>query len=302
MMGRGAMHTTPFPELKRPTTYQEQVLILKNRGLIITDDDFAACVLRNINYYRFSAYLLPFRVPGSDRYEPGTTFDRVYAIYEFDGRFRSILMSAIEPIEVMLRTRIAYYHAHRYGAAGYEKSESFSDATLHEDFMKEFSDVVQKNRRTLFVRHHIEHYGARFPIWVAVELFSLGMLSKFFANLKPDDRKRISRELGLGPHHLRSWLVCLAYLRNCCAHYSRLYDQRLAFLPRLPKGCPISGSARAFDIIYVMSFMYPNRAKWINAVVIPLQALIAQYEEDVEVSRIGFPANWFELLSGTQFR
>lgn len=274
-------------------------MILKRRGLIIADDDYAISVLRNVNYYRFSAYLLPFRLPGSDMYLPGTTFDRVYAIYEFDGRFRSLLMSAVEPIEIMLRTRIAYYHAHKYGPAGYEQSGLFSNPKFHADFMQEFSKVVQKNRRTLFVRHHIEQYGGRFPIWVAVELFSLGMLSRFFANLKPEDRKRIAKELGLGPEHLKSWLVCLAYLRNCCAHYCRLYDQHLPSLPRMPRSSPFPGSGKVFDVIYIMSFMYPAPAKWVSGTVLPLQALLAQYENHVDISRIGFPDNWYELLSGT---
>lgn len=71
------MNKIPFPGLKLPTTYHEQVSLLKNRGLIIADEEYAARVLQNINYYRFSAYLLPFRVLGSERYVPGTTFDRV---------------------------------------------------------------------------------------------------------------------------------------------------------------------------------------------------------------------------------
>lgn len=108
---------------------------------------------------------------GSEQYAEGTTLDRVYAIYEFDRRFRNLIVSAFEPIEIMLRTRIAYYHAHTYGADGYVSSANFEDCRRHEEFIDEFNSVVMKNSKSLIVQHHSSNYGGRFPIWVAVELF-----------------------------------------------------------------------------------------------------------------------------------
>jgi len=83
------MDVTPSPSLKPPTTYEEQIDILKHRGLIVPDENFAAEVLRNVNYYRFSAYLLPFRTDSGESYVVGTSFDRVYRVYEFDRRLRN---------------------------------------------------------------------------------------------------------------------------------------------------------------------------------------------------------------------
>lgn len=205
-------------------------------------------------------------------------------------------MSTIEPIEVLLRTRMAYSHAHRYGAAGYESPETFSDHHRHQDFMSDFRDAVEKNRKAPFVKHHIENYGGHFPIWAAVEVFSFGMLSKFYANLKPDDRRQLAKDLRTGPEHLRSWLVCLAYVRNCCAHYARLYYQHLVALPRLPQGRFVSSSGKIFDAIYVMKYLYPDHTKWKSSFVQPLHALVTEYQEDIDLAHVGFPANWVELL------
>ena len=42
-------------------SYDEQIALLRERGLIITDDVYARDVLKRMNYYRFSAYSLTLR-------------------------------------------------------------------------------------------------------------------------------------------------------------------------------------------------------------------------------------------------
>ena len=46
--------------MKYVTTLDEQVEKLKNRGLVINDEEKAKEVLLDIGYYRFGAYLFPF--------------------------------------------------------------------------------------------------------------------------------------------------------------------------------------------------------------------------------------------------
>ena len=47
--------------IKSWTSYQEQVEILKNRGMAINDESKAIKYLQNINYYRLSGYSYIFR-------------------------------------------------------------------------------------------------------------------------------------------------------------------------------------------------------------------------------------------------
>ncbi len=283
--------------LKPPTTFEEQIERLQKRNLIIEDMEFALDVLSKVNYYRFSAYLLPFKQFSDGCYRHGASFNKIFRLYEFDRKMRNVLSSVIEPIEISLKTKIAYYHAHKYGAEGYTKFEIFERQDWHTKFMTEFSDAIQKSSKTLFVRHHIDKYGAHFPIWVAVELFSLGMLSRFYANLKPDDRKFIAKKIfNTGPEHLDSWLACLTDLRNRCAHYMRLYFHKFVKLPRLPKGIYKVCSKRLFDIVYIMKFLYLDHEKWKNSFVLALEGLIDEYSRDIQLKYIGFPSNWKELL------
>ena len=88
-------------QLKPPTTYNQQIAKLRSRGCLVTDVPFCEKVLSRINYYRLSAYFLPFR-KSDGTYMPGTDFNTIYQIYEFDRNLRNLLFSAIEEVEIYL--------------------------------------------------------------------------------------------------------------------------------------------------------------------------------------------------------
>lgn len=132
---------------KPPLKYKEQLEKLKKRGCIINDDKKCISILKSINYYRLSAYFLPFKLDNGN-YEEGLSFERVFSIYEFDRKLHGILFNALEETEIFLRSKIAYFHAHKYGALGYMDKSNFSvKAELHENFKRE----IDKNKNILFL-------------------------------------------------------------------------------------------------------------------------------------------------------
>ena len=80
--------------LKPFKTFEEQVGILKTRGLVIDDEIFAAEVLSHVNYYRFSGYafMRQDKMSVKQSFHSGTTFESIYALYEFDQRMRNIII------------------------------------------------------------------------------------------------------------------------------------------------------------------------------------------------------------------
>ena len=74
--------------VKPATTIDQQVTLLKGRGLVITDEVDAKATLRRISYYRLSGYLVEYKRPDGT-YLPGTQLSTIYAIYEFDRHFRN---------------------------------------------------------------------------------------------------------------------------------------------------------------------------------------------------------------------
>ena len=288
--GGGAM-----TQLKNVTTYQEQLEILKARNVSADDDTRCLRVLETVNYYRFTAYFLPFR-EADGTYRPGTSFEKVYRIYEFDRKLRGILLSALEEVEIYLRAKFAYFHAHKYGAEGYMDSGCFSSEHRAEEFNSNFQREVLRNSRSAFVRHHLEQYEGHFPVWVAVELFSFGMLSRFYSDLITEDRKHLARDMyGATAKKMISWLRCCTDLRNICAHYGRLYYR---IFPAMPAGVDADGRQKRqlWGAVLALRGLYPEREKWNSAILPELSALFEAYQKDISLRHLGFPDDWEDRL------
>lgn len=96
-------------ELKPFKTYQEQVEILRGRGMRIGDASFAEEKLRTRNYYRLSGYWYPFRIMSTDRshrldkFCEGAAFSDVLALYDFDAELRAAVYHELALIESAIR-------------------------------------------------------------------------------------------------------------------------------------------------------------------------------------------------------
>lgn len=87
-------------------TITEQIQRLENRGLIIPDKAQAENHLSHKNYYRLRAYWLPFEANlTTHQFQPGTTFDDVINLYQFDQSLRRIILNAVETIEISFRSQ-----------------------------------------------------------------------------------------------------------------------------------------------------------------------------------------------------
>jgi abortive infection bacteriophage resistance protein len=289
------MDQQPSPVLKSPATLEEQIQILKKRGLVIDNEDVAFQTLQRINYYRLSAYGLSLK--NNDRFRTGVTFTQIHALYEFDHRFRYLIMDLTEQVEIAFRTHISYRIAHTYGALGHLESAHFENENYHEAFLVELNKEVRRSQE-IFIKHHFHKYEANIPIWVAIEVLSFGTLSKLFSNMKNEDKNYIARSNYRAPAiYLESWLKCLSYVRNICAHYGRLYNRPLTSKPRLDHLSKKLGiqQDRIFAHLYVLKQLIPERKKWSDFVT-RLEALLSEYNDVIELERIGFPEDWEAIL------
>lgn len=73
------------------TTLEEQVNIFEGRKLKISDHDYTKRILINVNYYRLSGYALSMK-DGED-FKEGSTFEKLYSLYEFDRKLRTLLLT-----------------------------------------------------------------------------------------------------------------------------------------------------------------------------------------------------------------
>ncbi|MBO5173884.1 MAG: Abi family protein [Eubacterium sp.] len=280
-----------------PMTIEEQIDNLKNIGLIIEDDEYARKILNDISYFRLiKAYSLNLKKKNG-RYIEGTKFSEIVDLYLFNANFRQLIFPEIEKIEINIRCRVANYFSEHYGNFGYLESKNFSVEEYHVQFLKDIKEEVRRNSKAPFVRNFRENYeGGYLPIYALMEVFSFGTLSKFFKNMHNADKKEIAKTFKVGYTYIESWLECISYVRNICAHYGRLYNAKLSKIPMMYKEYLRAGieNNRIYAVLLCMKYMLSNDDRW-NQFVDNMELLFEKYE-NVKISTMGFPENWKELL------
>ncbi|MDH2374878.1 Abi family protein [Cobetia sp. 3AK] len=240
-------------------SFQEQLSLLIERGMQVGDESAALEYLEHVGYYRLSAYWYPFRVfetagndqhdrpitQATDQFVPDTQFIDAVRLYLFDKELRLRLTDALERIEIALRVDIAYLlgesdaFAHLHRATfhpSFARRKSGRDPRDSFEKWQERCEGMERRSKEDFVKHYRKKHGSRLPIWVAVETWDFGTLSQLFAMMKVPDQIRIALKYGIQDWKVfQSWLRSLNYLRNVCAHHSRLWNRNVIDQPRLPK-------------------------------------------------------------------
>lgn len=225
---------------KLPTSIEDQITLLRGRGMHFEDELHAKRCLESIGYYRLSAYWLPSELipengeTRSKKFYTGTNFDTVFALYVFDRKLRLLILEAIERIEIHVRSRWTYHMAHDFGAHAHLNYKLFNGRLNHAEQLVRLARSVESSKET-FVLHYKQKYDDPFspPLWVATELMTLGELSKWFKATKANSIKsRVGAEIGLPSKEIAEGVIeSLSYVRNICAHHGRLWNRKLVKRP-----------------------------------------------------------------------
>lgn len=294
-------------------TYQQQLQLLSSRGMEIDFPDAALEKLTNINYYRLSGYWYPFREQIAnasthrlDNFYPGTTFEDVIHLYDFDERLRSAVFACLTPIELSLRALLGHYLGEVHECAHMKPDSLFlKDPNASKSYQKWISDYNKalSSSKEDFVLHHQDKYGGNLPIWVAVEILDWGKLSYLFVFSPLKVQQNVADSFGLTAPQLHSWMKSLNILRNICAHHGRLFNRGLSMKPRLPKdpailGIPNPDEAmnRAFGQLTLIQYLL-HRRNIGDSDLLPTVLESFPSVRIVPISHIGAPDDWrtFEL-------
>lgn len=211
-----------------------QIGLLKSRGVVIKNRRFAKQTIRNVNYYNLiNGYKEPFLQTGTtcEKYIAGTTFDEIYALYEFDRRLRILTLEYILEIEKQAKAIIAYCFSESHGHKNYLKLENFDTQGIIKygqvcDLLSSLYKKISLNKnKDLSISHYVS--GKNYiPLWVLVNSISMGDISKFYSNMLQRERENVARRMkwGVKEHQLASGLFFLSTIRNRCAHDERLYS------------------------------------------------------------------------------
>nr|WP_225751912.1 Abi family protein [Pseudoclavibacter sp. Marseille-Q3772] len=234
---------------KRWLSYDKQVELLQERGLTVTDTASAAEFLSRVNYYRFSGYFRYWQIApmaGNNRFFDGSSFEVIQRLYEAEQDLVAVCDEVLHPIEVLLRTRFAYYYANRVGAIGaFARGDGFTQSADPDDKRVEKHALSNLDRsKETFVSHYRDEIRtgrayspeayARMPIWVAVEAFSFGSLSRLIeASGKSEVLHDMAASMNVSPATLPSQVRSFVYLRNRNAHCAKLWNHAVLDRPGL---------------------------------------------------------------------
>jgi len=289
---------------KRPLTFEEQANLLISRGLI-AEKSLLIERLTNVNYYRLSGYLYPYRNP-DDSFHPKTTFETVWRHYTFDRRFRLLVMDAIERVEISVRTQLIYALSHKSEAFGYAQRATLPN--LSSDEHKRLIGTIHRETKSSgekFVAHFQSKYGDAheyLPMWMSGEIMSFGCTLTIYRGVSDDIKKQIAAYYGIPDPVLTSWLKTINVIRNICAHHGRLWNKVLGVKPYIPrrKKFPhwhdpvIIPQDRIFGVLTILRYLLQiiaPQSKWQSRFL----DLLNEYPE-ISRRSMGFPDNWSESV------
>ncbi|HIX18606.1 MAG TPA: Abi family protein [Candidatus Gemmiger faecavium] len=281
------MPTKPF------LTLDKQVELLKSRGLIIEDDEYAKNLLASVNYYRFSAYSLTLR--RNDVFNPDTKLQDIYYLYNFDARLRSFVLKYTPKVEVLLRAHMSYIHSKNHGALGYLDSSTFKDPWYHALFLSRLQKLLNDSKEA-FVLHHRNDLDGQYPFWVAVEVMTFDLASKCLQNMNNQDQVEIAKYYSIHLRFLANWMHCVVIARNIAAHNGRFYNRPISTKPTIPNA--VKGhfrSDRAFSYLYVIYQLLENDTDK-ELFIHDLKSLLSAYDR-IDCSCIGLPSDWENVLT-----
>ena len=211
-------------------TIDEQLEILRGKGLIINDYDKSSEILLRENYFFLNGYRSPFLINGTKRFIDGTTFEELYALFTFDRYFRNIIFKNILIVENNYKSIYSYVLSRKYGykEKDYLNANNFNRS---KDKIRQINDLIRKLKRQIRINgyqhqatsHYINNYGY-IPMWVGVKVISFGLMSELFTILKNEDRDEIASYYNVDADSFESYLSILSNYRNLCAHEDILYN------------------------------------------------------------------------------
>lgn len=264
----------PFKE------YEELVTTLEQRGMSVANSERAARKISQVGYYRLSGFWYPCRKiefgengdavqqygkpKRLNQFLPTTDFDEIFKLYTLDKRLRFLLLDGIERIEINLKTILAH-ELGKVDELAYQNPQFINPSQLknyyqHNQIKNSWIEWSNRQRSELsrskedaIVWH--KKSNQEIPIWVAVEAWSFGTLSKYFELLKQSHQNNIAARLGVSnPVLLVRWLQTINILRNRCAHHTRVWNQS----HNNPIGIPTDESE---DSIYFANFNLTDDSK-----------------------------------------
>lgn len=268
--------------MKPPLTIDQQIDLLKNRGMRIESVDKAKRALLDTGYYRLSGYFRQFQVDPVNRqndFEPNTSMDLVLDIVDLDRRTSITLLDGLLELEKVVRARFVNQVTNLLG-----EEVHYLDPDFYMTVMRTRGDFVEKLYHSLvnaksraILRYQRGSDLSNLPIWVAVQHLSFGTLSlilEYMGNEKV--RHGLAESFSFRRETFTSTIHSLAVFRNACAHQEQLWHR-----PMVKQAPKIKKAQKNWTAHHPQSYM-----SGIVALVTLLEAVDRDCQRAAEIRRM----------------
>ena len=299
---------------------EEQIEILKYKGMTIPNEKYAQQILLRENYFFLNGYRYPFMKSTNDKtFLPGVTFEEMYSLFLFDRSIRNVFFKNLLVIENNLKSIFSYQLSKKYGykEKDYLKSKNFTQERAKQ---KQVNDLIHKMKRQIRVNgsqhsataHYMSNYGY-IPLWILVKVLSFGIIGELFSILKYEDQNKICELYQLDIATMTIYLPILSNYRNLCAHEDILYENRtqkeipntiyhqLLDIPQTD-GEYESGKQDLFALLIIMKQMLSQEE--FKNMILELEMQMNNLDYNLHtislqkiMKRMGFPDNWKQLMN-----
>lgn len=285
---------------KQYSSPQELVKLLKRRYLSIEDENKVEAYIRNIGYFRLSAYFYPFLKQPKEKhlFKDNSSFKKVMLIYRFDRKLRLLIFNEIEKIEVAIRSTIVNITAQETEDPFWmTNNDIFIDNEKFQNTLTLIEKEYQQSKED-FIKHFKETYSNNYPpAWELSEILPLGVLSSIYKNITSYNiKKKIARRFYLHVPVFQSWMTIMTLTRNSCCHHSRVWNKKYRLRPLNMRNMTRPWVADSIDqqrifynlciIKYFADIVSPN-----NHIKKSLNDLFEEFPI-IDKKAMGFPANW----------
>ena len=215
--------------MKEYKNNEELIDYLISKNVIVNDKKLA---LKNIEKYSYYSIINGYKAVFKDKnnnYKENTSFEEIFALYEFDKNIKAIFLKYTLEIEVVIKSLMANTLAEEYGVEDYLKLENL-DENANEDLINDFIEKIKKEIDDNYIKHPaIKHYKDTYnfvPPFILTKILTFGAVSRYYSLLKQSDRQKISKYFKLSDKLLRQILINLTMVRNISAHSDRLFNYR----------------------------------------------------------------------------
>lgn len=231
-----------IPYNKKYLTSKEICEKLQAQGLLIDDINQAKQELERCSYYRFKAYLSPFKDNNAKKYNPNSHFEQGLDLYAFDSELRTYLFGIIEKIEIGVRSALdQWVTTQTANSFWYLDLSLFSRQEELVKMLSQLKSMLANSREEYAIHFRDKYYNSYSqefrdlpPGWVALELMTFGNIDNLMRNFKKESIQtlklnRFAKQLKIDSYaYLTNWMGSIRQVRNACGHHNRLFNRNLA--------------------------------------------------------------------------